>query len=263
MRAVIRCAYHLTTITFSPSAWSEGICAIAAPRGRGLPGGQIQPVTAPLLLGLQECSVCSLLDLSPPYCDRLMLEMTEVTLITTVGASRFLLLLEEPGKKMSETSNSEGLCARISPDCVSVFAEVNTLEQFISKMTEPGCVQTRDACCYCFALHIMSTQAAANTCEGSKIVSCSAPLHWDLSTLPTHTLQLRTVKYPHFFLGKSEGMQVIRQSQTSSASFANVKRTGSNVLSRYGVLSFSSSRKCCCAPKPFMTHSQSNISSLT
>lgn len=89
---------------------------------------------------------------------------------------------------MTETSNSKGLFARISPDCVSVFAEVNTLEQFISKMTLPGCVQTRVVCCYCFALHIMSTQAATNTCEVSKIVSCLAPLRWDLFTLSTHTL---------------------------------------------------------------------------
>lgn len=135
-----------------------------------------------------------------------MLEMTEVTLITSVGASHFPLLLEESGKKMTETSNSEGLCARISSNCVSVFAEVNTLEQFISKMTEPGCVQTRDTCYYCFALHIMSTQAATNTCEGSKIVTCSAPLRWDLFTLPTHTLSSAAENSqapPFFFLGKS------------------------------------------------------------
>lgn len=117
-----------------------------------------------------------------------MLEMTEVTLITSVGASHVLLLLEESGKKMTETSNSEGFCAPISPDCVSLFAEVNRLEPFIPKMTEPGCAQTQDACCYCFALHIVSTQAATNTCEGSKTVSSSAPLRWDLFTLPTHTL---------------------------------------------------------------------------
>lgn len=56
-------SHHLT---FSPSAWSEEMCAFAAPWGRGLPGGQTQPVTAPLLLGLRECSVCSLLELCPP-----------------------------------------------------------------------------------------------------------------------------------------------------------------------------------------------------
>lgn len=89
---------------------------------------------------------------------------------------------------MTETSSNEALCSRISPDCVAVFAEVSTLEQFISELTEPGCGQTRDARCYCFALHITSTQAAANTCEGFKIVSCSAPLRWDRCTLPTHTL---------------------------------------------------------------------------
>lgn len=53
---------------------------------------------------------------------------------------------------MSDTSNSGGLCARFSPDCGSVFAEVNTLEQFSSKMAEPGCVPTRDTRRYCFAL---------------------------------------------------------------------------------------------------------------
>lgn len=106
-----------------------------------------------------------------------------------------LLLLEESRKEMSETPNSGGLCAHFSPDCGSVFAEVNTLEQFSSKMAKSGCVQTRDTRCYCFALHIMSTQAAPNTCEGSKIVLCSAPLRRDPFTLPAHTqsvLQLRT-----------------------------------------------------------------------
>lgn len=92
---------------------------------------------------------------------------------------------------MSETSNSGGLCARVPPDRGSVFAEVNTLEQFSSKMAEPGCVQTRDTRCYCFAVHIMSTQAAPNTCEGSEIVLCSA----EPFTQAAHTqsvLQLRT-----------------------------------------------------------------------
>lgn len=135
-----------------------------------------------------------------PHCDRLMLAMTEETLIMSVGASHFVLLLEESGEEMTETSTSRGSCARFSPDCASVFVEMKTLEQFISRMVAPGCVQTRDACCYCLALHIMSAQAATNTCEGSKIVSCSAPLRWDPFTLPAHTLsvlQLRTVKHLH------------------------------------------------------------------
>lgn len=149
-----------------------------------------------------------------------------------------LLLWEESRKEMSETSNSGGLCARFSPDCGSVFAEVNTLEQFSSKRAEPGCVQTRDTRCYCFASHIMSTQAAPNTCERSKIVLCSASLRRDSFTLPAHTqsvLLLNTHSHPFWIRVKA---CMIRQSQTSSALFPNAKRINWNVLYRNGAFIF-------------------------
>lgn len=67
------------------------------PRGGGVTGRSDSASDSSITSGIAGVLCLQSFRFIPPHCDRLMLEMTEVTFITSVGASHFLLLLDESG----------------------------------------------------------------------------------------------------------------------------------------------------------------------
>lgn len=198
-------SHHLS---FSLAAWFWGdVCHGCPPWGRGLPGGQIQPLTGPLLLGLRECSVCCLSQLPPLWHSCYTDDWSGIN-NTCDCVTLFLLLVESENKRVKPAAVG-GLCARFSADCVCRTEHIGAVH-----LRNGGAWMCSDTGCVVIAL-LCTLWARKLPPTPVRDLRLSRLYRRCPFTPPAHTLtvlQPRTVKHPRTLWVREKTVQVIRQS---------------------------------------------------